>query len=86
MNPVRNKFTILKQICNIIPSNLVPKLAKKHGVDKRIRTFSAWSHVVAMLYCHIARSISLNDIADALKNFSGVLIQIRHATVPSNSE
>ena len=63
MNPTRSKFTVLKQICNLIPAHLVPKLAHKHGVDKQARTFSPWSHVVAMLHCQLAHSLSLNVLA-----------------------
>ncbi len=46
MKPATSKNTILNQICNLIPRNLVPQLARKHGVDKKARGFSPWSHVV----------------------------------------
>ena len=41
--PTRSKFTTLKQLCEQIPPYLVSKLARKHGVDKKARTFSPWS-------------------------------------------
>ena len=34
MKPAGHKFTPLKQICDLIPRNLVAKLSAKHGVDK----------------------------------------------------
>ncbi|HPH72714.1 MAG TPA: TraB/GumN family protein, partial [Paludibacteraceae bacterium] len=55
--------TILKQICNQIPRNLVPTLARKHGVDKKARDFSPWSHVVSLIHAQLAHSLSLNDVA-----------------------
>ena len=39
-NPIRNKHTILKQMCEYIPAYLVPKLAIAH--DIRTRAFSPW--------------------------------------------
>ncbi|MCD6394798.1 MAG: IS4 family transposase [Planctomycetes bacterium] len=73
MRPAKHQYTILKQICQHIPAHLVPKLARSFGVDKKARSFSPWSHVVAMLHVQIAHSLSLNDVADTLRNHSGVL-------------
>jgi len=78
MKPVKHEYTILKQICNLIPAHLVPKLARAFGTDKKARSFSPWSHIVAMLHVQIAHSLSLNDVADTLRNHSGVLTTIRH--------
>ena len=47
--PTRSKHTTLQQVCNLIPPYLVSKLARKHGVDKKARTFTPWSHVVSLL-------------------------------------
>ena len=85
MIPVKHKYTILKQICQHIPAHLVAKLARESGADKKARSFSPWSHIVAMLHVHIAHSLSLNDVADTLRNHSGVLTTIRHATPPSRN-
>ena len=76
MKPAKHQYTILKQICQHIPAHLVPKLARSFGVDKKARSFSPWSHVVAMLHVQIAHSLSLNDVADTLRNHSGVLTTI----------
>ncbi|MBW8015301.1 MAG: IS4 family transposase [Planctomycetes bacterium] len=85
MKPAKHQYTILKQICNHIPAHLVPKLARSFGVDKKARSFSPWSHVVSMLHVQIAHSLSLNDVADTLRNHSGVLTTIRGATPPSRN-
>jgi len=85
MRPAKHQYTILKQICQHIPAHLVPKLARSFGVDKKARSFSPWSHVVAMLHVQIAHSLSLNDVADTLRNHSGVLTTIRNATPPSRN-
>ena len=85
MNPAKHQYTILKQICQHIPAHLVSKLARSFGIDKKVRSFSPWSHVVAMLHVQIAHSLSLNDVADTLRNHSGVLTTIRGATPPSRN-
>ncbi len=85
MPPSKHKYTILKQICQHIPAFLVPKLAKEFGADKKSRSFSPWSHIVAMLHIQIAHSLSLNDVADTLRNQAGSLITIRGATPPSRN-
>ena len=48
--PSRAHTTILRQLVELIPAYLVPKLARETGVEDQARTFSPWSHVVAMLY------------------------------------
>jgi hypothetical protein len=75
----------LAQLCNFIPGHLVGKLAREHGVDAKARTFSAWSHVVAMLYGQLAHAIGLNDVCDALRHHTGWLARIRGATPPSRN-
>ena len=75
METARHQFSILKQICELIPSHLVPKLAREHGVEKKCRTFDPWSHVVSLLHVQIAHSMSLNDACDTLRNHGGVLLE-----------
>ena len=83
--PSASKLSVFRQICNLIPEHLVPKLARETGVDKKCRTFSAWSHVVAMLYGQFTHCIGLNDACDALELHSGPLSAIRGATPPSRN-
>jgi hypothetical protein len=85
MQPAKHNYTVLKQICQHIPAHLVPTIARTFGVDQQARTFSPWSHVVAMLHVQLAHSLSLNDVADTLRNHSGVLTTIRRATPPSRN-
>lgn len=85
MKPTKHKFTVLKQICELIPRNLVYTLAKKHGVDKKSRTFKPWSHVVALVFTQLSHALSLNDVSDTLRNHSGVLTTIRRASPPSRN-
>lgn len=81
----RCKCIVLGQLCKLIPPGLVNDLAKKYGVDKRARKFTPWSHVTAMLYTHLAHSLSLNDVCDSLLLHSDRLQTIRGAVPPAKN-
>ena len=83
INPTRCDFNILRQVCNYIPSHLVPKLARECEIDSR--GFSPWSHVVSLLSAQMAHSIGLNDVCDSLNLHSGPLSTIRGGTPPSRN-
>ncbi|MCK5021389.1 MAG: IS4 family transposase [Candidatus Peribacteraceae bacterium] len=85
MKPTKHKFTILKQVIDIIPPYIVSKIARKHGVDKRSRSFSPWSHVVSMIYAQLSHALSLNDICDTLRHHASTLFTLRNATPPSRN-
>ena len=84
-SPTRSIFNVLRQVCNLIPNHLVPKLARETGVDDYARTYQPWSHVVTMTYSQLAHSIGLNDVCDALQLNSGPLSTLRGATAPSRN-
>ena len=83
--PAAGKFSLLRQLCNLIPNHLVPQLARATDSDAKARTFSPWSHVVSLLYAQITHSLGLNDVCDALRLRSGPLSAIRGATPPSKN-
>jgi len=83
--PTRSRFTLLRQLCNLIPNHLVPWLAREHGADARSRTFKPWSHVVSLIYAQLTHALGLNDVCDALRLHSGPLSAIRAATPPSKN-
>lgn len=83
--PAPAKLNLLRQICNFIPEFLVAKIARETEVDKKARTFSPWSHAVALLYAQLIHSIGLNDVCDALGLHSGPLSSIRGATPPTRN-
>jgi hypothetical protein len=85
MKPAKHKFTLLKQVIEIIPPYLVGKTARQFGVDKKVRSYSAWSHVVAMIFAHLSHALSLNDICDTLQHHSGALSTLRNAQPPSRN-
>ena len=83
--PTRSRFTLLRQLCNLIPNHLVPGLARQHEVDTKSRTFKPWSHVVSLIYAQLTHALGLNDVCDALRLNAGPLSAIRGATPPSKN-
>ena len=79
------KYTMFKQVCNLIPPHLVNELAKEYGVDEQSRTFTPWSHVVALIYAQLTHAIGLNDVCDGLRMNRCALATIRGATPPSRN-
>ena len=56
-------YTVFKQVVQYIPAGIIPKLSKKYRIQTR--KFSVLSQIMAILYGHIARAWSLNEICDA---------------------
>lgn len=83
--PAASKLNLLRQIGNLIPEFLVPKLARQTGAQDKARTFKPWSHVLALMYAQLTHSIGLNDVCDALTLHSGPLSSIRGATPPNRN-
>ncbi len=83
--PARFKFSTLQQVCSLIPAHLVAKVARRHGVADRARSFSPWSHVLVMMHAHLAHACGLNDVCDAVRNHRGKLATVRGATPPSRN-
>ena len=78
--PSRRDTTVLRQLVELIPAYLVPKLARECGLTAQARTFSPWSHVVAMIYAQVSHACGLNDVCDALRLHVTALFGLRAAT------
>jgi len=63
--PAGNGFPVLRQICNLVPHPVFNELCAQYGFDTR--GYSEWSHLVTMLYAHLSRASSLNDVCDGLR-------------------
>ena len=83
--PTRSKFSIFRQLCNLIPPHLVAELARATGAQEKSRSFKPWSHVVSLLFAQFTHAIGLNDVCDSLRLHSGPLSAIRGATPPSRN-
>ena len=85
INSTACKFTVLQQLCNLIPTHLVRQLVRKHKSESHARTFSHWSHILSLIFAKLTHSFGLNDVCDALELHSGPLSAIRGASAPSRN-
>lgn len=76
---------MLRQVCELIPTHLVAKLARQTRVDKKARTLTPWSHVVALAHGQLSHAVSLNDVCDSLRLQATPLAAIRGARPPSKN-
>ena len=85
LNPTGYACSVLRQICNFIPTHLVPKLAREYGVEEKARTFTPWSHAISLMFAHLARAMGLNEVCDSLHLNRGMFSTIRGAAVPNRN-
>lgn len=85
INSTAGKLTVLAQLCKHIPSHVLGAIVRKHKSEAHTRTFSHWSHVVALLYSKVCHCFGLNDLCDQLDIHSGALSPIRGATAPKRN-
>jgi hypothetical protein len=78
--PTKTAYITLSQIVQWIPYGLVDLLAREAGAD--IRKFSAFSHVLALLYGHLSGASSLNEMCDAFRLHEPEVNRIRSAGTP----
>ena len=83
--PAKAKLPVLAELCKLIPGHLVAKLARAHGIDKQARTFTAWSHIVSLLFAQLTHATGLNDVCDTLRIHSRWLGCLRGASAPSRN-
>lgn len=73
-------YPILQQIVQYLPEWTLEKLANKHRIDAR--SFSATSHVVALMVAHLAHTSSLNETCDVCSMHEKKLRYVRNVTPP----
>ena len=83
MGSQEHNLAVLGQIVKHIPGKLIEKLKGKYKIQTR--SFSATSHVVAMIFAQLSHALSLNDICDCLHFHKGYLAQIRDCVPPSRN-
>lgn len=85
INSTAGKFRVFHQVCNLIPAHLVSKLAREHESESDARSFTHWSHVVALLFSKFTHCFGLNNLCDILNQYTGPLSAIRGAVAPKRN-
>src|SRR5690606_31257729 len=64
---------------------LFSKLVKTHESDKHQKGYTSWTHLVSMLFCQFAKSMSVRDISNGLRSATGNLNHLGVERAPSKS-
>ena len=72
-------YTIWKQIVKLIPPRIVIEAATETKILSR--TFTPWSHLLALIYQQLTRAESLNGVCDAAA-FDCEWVRMRGAPIP----
>ena len=73
-------YTIWKQIVKLIPPQIVLDAALETNILSR--TFTPWSHLLALIYQQLTKTESLNGVCDAAAAFGSEWGRMRGAQVP----
>src|SRR5690606_7028049 len=76
---------LFSQMLRLIPRDKFERLVSKHSSDKHQKGINSWTHLVAMLFCHIGGAASVRDISNGLTSTTGNLSHLGVDRVPSKS-
>ena len=66
-------ITLFSQILQQIDRNIFQKSVSKYQTDKHNKGINSWTHLTAMLFCHLSKSQSIREITNGLLSASGNL-------------
>ncbi|MFT5480054.1 MAG: hypothetical protein ACI9NN_001016 [Bacteroidia bacterium] len=66
-------YPLFSQIISKIDRKLFKKDVAQVKTDYRNKGFDSWTHLVSMVFCHLAKSTSLRDISNGLLSATGNL-------------
>jgi len=78
-------ITLFSQIIKKIDRSIFKKLVKEKQTDKGCKGFDSWTHLISMLFCHLAKSTSVRDISNGLRSATGNLNHLGISRAPSKS-
>lgn len=78
-------ISLFSQIISKLDRGKFTKLVKEKGTDKHNKGFNSWTHLVSMLFCQFAKSMSVRDISNGLRSATGNLNHLGIQKAPSKS-
>ncbi len=76
---------LFSQVASLIGRTLVNFAAKKRHTDKYCQTLDTWTHLISLLFCHMADCQSLRDICKGLQGIRGGLNHLGIQKAPSRN-
>ncbi len=78
-------ISLFSQSLHLLDRNVFNRLVKKYKSDKHHKGLNSWTHLVSMLFCHLAKSTSVREISDGLRSAAGNLNHLGVEKSPSKS-
>lgn len=76
---------VFSQLLSLIPRTLVSELARKHGSDRYVKSFTAYDHLVSMLYAGFFQCTSIREVITGLQANAGRLSHLGFKKTPRRS-
>lgn len=79
------KVSLFSQVLRLIDRNVFNRIVRVHQSDKHSKGIDSWTHLVAMLFMHMANATSIRDITNGLRSATGNLQHLGVHRAPSKS-
>ena len=83
--PSMNTLHLFSQLASLINRHLVNSAVKRFHSDKFCHNLDTWTHLVSLLFCHLADCQSLRDICKGMRAIRGGLNHLGIRRVPSRN-
>jgi len=67
-------ISLFSQIISKFDRNSFQKLVSRHNTDKHQKGYNSWTHLIIMLFCQFAKSLSVCDISIGLRTVAHKII------------
>ncbi len=78
-------ISLFSQTLQLLDRTLFDRLVRKYNTDKYSKGLNSWTHLVSMVFCHLAKSSSVREISDGLRSAAGNLNHLGLSRAPSKS-
>lgn len=78
-------ITLFAQIVKYLDHGIFKELVGRHGSDHSCKGFDSRTHLLSMIFCHLAKSCSVRDISNGLRSATGNLNHLGIKKAPSKS-
>ena len=80
-----SNITLFSQIISKLDRSKFNKIVASRQTDKHNKGYNSWTHLVSMLFCQFAKSVSVRDISNGLRSATGNLNHLGIQKAPSKS-
>ena len=80
-----SNISLFSQIIGKLDRSKFKKIVADKQTDKHCKGYNSWTHLVSMLFCQFAKSVSVRDISNGLRSATGNLNHLGIQKAPSKS-